>query len=145
MKEMMAWRKMKECYRPESRLVYNGDVEDVAAHGDANTTRAAHAGCALLSSVNIASSTLHASARRAWVLVLVLCTIVAISEAHPAAKRLHDDLLSDYNRLIRPVGNHSHKVTVHLGLKLSQLIDIVSITIFTSSYTLSKYFQVFIF
>lgn len=40
------------------------------------------------------------------------------------AKRLHDDLLSDYNRLIRPVGNHSHKVTIVVGLKLSQLIDI---------------------
>ncbi|CAL1286413.1 unnamed protein product [Larinioides sclopetarius] len=109
MKEMMAWRKMKQSYRPESRLVYNGD---------ASTTRAAHAECALPRS----SSTPHA--RWSWVSALVWCVLVAISEAHPAAKRLHDDLLSDYNRLIRPVGNHSHKVTVHLGLKLSQLIDI---------------------
>ncbi|CAG0894178.1 unnamed protein product [Darwinula stevensoni] len=41
-----------------------------------------------------------------------------------AAKRLYDDLLSDYNRLIRPVSNISDKLTVHLGLKLSQLIDV---------------------
>lgn len=40
------------------------------------------------------------------------------------AKRLFDDLLSDYNRLIRPVGNNSHKVIITVGLKLSQLIDI---------------------
>ncbi|XP_022645426.1 uncharacterized protein LOC111243713 isoform X2 [Varroa destructor] len=40
------------------------------------------------------------------------------------AKRLFDDLLSDYNRLIRPVGNNSHKVVITVGLKLSQLIDI---------------------
>ncbi|OQR77534.1 acetylcholine receptor subunit alpha 1-like [Tropilaelaps mercedesae] len=43
------------------------------------------------------------------------------------AKRLFDDLLSDYNRLIRPVGNNSHKVIITVGLKLSQLIDIVRI------------------
>ncbi|CAG2111646.1 unnamed protein product, partial [Medioppia subpectinata] len=43
---------------------------------------------------------------------------------HPAAKRLYDDLLSDYNRLIRPSKNHSYKLTVNIGLKLSQLVDI---------------------
>ncbi|XP_023240040.1 acetylcholine receptor subunit alpha-like isoform X2 [Centruroides vittatus] len=45
-------------------------------------------------------------------------------ESHIDAKRLHDDLLSDYNRLIRPVDNHSSKVTIVVGLKLTQLIDI---------------------
>jgi hypothetical protein len=44
---------------------------------------------------------------------------------NPEAKRLYDDLLSNYNRLIRPVGNNSDKLTVKLGLKLSQLIDVV--------------------
>lgn len=52
--------------------------------------------------------------------------LAAAAAASRDAKRLHDDLLSDYNRLIRPVGNHSHKVTIVVGLKLSQLIDIVS-------------------
>ena len=46
--------------------------------------------------------------------------------ANPEAKRLYEDLLSTYNRLIRPVGNNSDKLTVKLGLKLSQLIDVVS-------------------
>lgn len=47
--------------------------------------------------------------------------------ANPEAKRLYDDLLSNYNRLIRPVGNNSDRLTVKMGLKLSQLIDVVSI------------------
>lgn len=46
--------------------------------------------------------------------------------ANPDAKRLYDDLLSNYNRLIRPVRNNSEKLIVKLGLKLSQLIDVVS-------------------
>ena len=46
---------------------------------------------------------------------------------NPHAKRLYDDLLSNYNRLIRPVNNDSDTLTVKLGLKLSQLIDVVSL------------------
>lgn len=45
-------------------------------------------------------------------------------EANPDAKRLYDDLLSNYNRLIRPVVNNSETLTVWLGLKLSQLIEV---------------------
>ncbi|KAK7870122.1 hypothetical protein R5R35_011097 [Gryllus longicercus] len=45
-------------------------------------------------------------------------------EANPDAKRLYDDLLSNYNRLIRPVTNNSETLTVYLGLKLSQLIEV---------------------
>ncbi len=45
--------------------------------------------------------------------------------ANPDAKRLYDDLLSNYNRLIRPVSDHNEKVTVKLGLRLSQLVDLV--------------------
>lgn len=43
------------------------------------------------------------------------------------AKRLYDDLLSNYNRLIRPVGNNSDRLTVKMGLKLSQIIEVVSV------------------
>ena len=43
---------------------------------------------------------------------------------NPHAKRLYDDLLHDYNRLIRPVPNFTETLTVRLGLKLSQLIDV---------------------
>lgn len=45
-------------------------------------------------------------------------------EANPDAKRLYDDLLSNYNRLIRPVVNNTETITVWLGLKLSQLIEV---------------------
>ncbi|GBN00866.1 hypothetical protein AVEN_149485-1 [Araneus ventricosus] len=45
---------------------------------------------------------------------------------NPDAKRLYDDLMSSYNRLIRPVSNNSDTLTVKMGLKLSQLIDVVS-------------------
>jgi hypothetical protein len=56
----------------------------------------------------------------------------ATYEANPDAKRLYDDLLSNYNRLIRPVSNNSDTLTVWLGLKLSQLIEVVSaVTTFT--------------
>ncbi|XP_011865803.1 PREDICTED: acetylcholine receptor subunit beta-like 2 isoform X2 [Vollenhovia emeryi] len=44
-------------------------------------------------------------------------------EANPDTKRLYDDLLSNYNRLIRPVINNTETLTVWLGLKLSQLIE----------------------
>jgi len=50
----------------------------------------------------------------------------ATYEANPDTKRLYDDLLSNYNRLIRPVQNNSEILTVFLGLKLSQLIEVVS-------------------
>lgn len=49
------------------------------------------------------------------------------ASANPDAKRLYEDLLSNYNRLIRPVGNNSDRLTVKMGLRLSQLIDVVSI------------------
>ncbi|XP_033207948.1 acetylcholine receptor subunit alpha-like 2 isoform X1 [Belonocnema kinseyi] len=43
---------------------------------------------------------------------------------NPDAKRLYDDLLSNYNRLIRPVLNNTDTIVVKLGLRLSQLIDL---------------------
>lgn len=45
---------------------------------------------------------------------------------NPDAKRLYDDLLSNYNKLVRPVVNVSDALTVKIKLKLSQLIDVVS-------------------
>lgn len=56
--------------------------------------------------------------------VLLLLSVSSVS-ADQDAKRLYEDLLTDYNRLIRPVGNNSDRLTVKLGLKLSQLIDVV--------------------
>jgi nicotinic acetylcholine receptor len=45
---------------------------------------------------------------------------------NPDAKRLYDDLLSSYNKLVRPVVNTSDVLRVSIKLKLSQLIDVVS-------------------
>lgn len=73
------------------------------------------------------------------VLQVILClaaaaTLLPGAAANPDAKRLYDDLLSNYNRLIRPVGNNSDRLTVKMGLRLSQLIDIVSILLFKFSH-----------
>ena len=59
--------------------------------------------------------------------LILFLTIGRPVSADQDAKRLYEDLLTDYNRLIRPVGNNSDRLTVKLGLKLSQLIDVVHI------------------
>ena len=48
-----------------------------------------------------------------------------VAESNPDAKRLYDDLLSNYNKLVRPVANVSDALEVKIKLKLSQLIDVV--------------------
>lgn len=60
------------------------------------------------------------------VLLALLLSVIGGTVANLEAKRLYDDLLSNYNRLIRPVGNNSDRLTVKMGLRLSQLIDVVS-------------------
>ena len=59
-------------------------------------------------------------------LAAALLCVGFVSGGNPDAKRLYDDLLSNYNKLVRPVVNVSEAVTVRLKLKLSQLIDVVS-------------------
>ena len=46
---------------------------------------------------------------------------------NPDAKRLYDDLMSNYNSLVLPVANTTELLTIKMDLKLSQLIDVVSI------------------
>ncbi len=41
------------------------------------------------------------------------------------AKRLYEDLINGYNKLVRPVGNNSERLIVYMGLKLTQLLDVV--------------------
>ena len=55
----------------------------------------------------------------------VLCHLHPVDGGNPDAKRLYDDLLSNYNKLVRPVSNVTEVVTVQLKLKLSQLIAVV--------------------
>lgn len=66
------------------------------------------------------------AAPSALVLVLALALVLTArsSGANPDAKRLYDDLLSNYNKLVRPVLNVSDALTVRIKLKLSQLIDV---------------------
>ncbi|XP_056631012.1 acetylcholine receptor subunit alpha-like [Diorhabda carinulata] len=59
---------------------------------------------------------------RAW-LLSALVVHVAVA-GNPDAKRLYDDLLSNYNKLVRPVVNTSDVLRVCIKLKLSQLIDV---------------------
>ncbi|KAJ8947687.1 hypothetical protein NQ314_008564 [Rhamnusium bicolor] len=56
--------------------------------------------------------------------LVILEFYVELSVCNPDAKRLYDDLLSNYNRLIRPVSNNTDTVLVKLGLRLSQLIEL---------------------
>lgn len=53
-----------------------------------------------------------------------------VAMANPEAKRLYEELIKvrSYNKLIRPVKNNSEKLTVYLGLRLTQLLDVVCIT-----------------
>lgn len=62
----------------------------------------------------------------------LLLSVIGGTVANPEAKRLYDDLLSNYNRLIRPVGNNSDRLTVKMGLRLSQLIEVVSLHIYSA-------------
>lgn len=54
---------------------------------------------------------------------------VLLVEANSDANRLYEDLMMSYNRFVRPVQNDSDTLVVKLGLKLSQLIDVVSIVL----------------
>ncbi len=74
-----------------------------------------------------------ATSTAAATLVLVLSLLppvrlqsrTALNAGNPDAKRLYDDLLSNYNKLVRPVVNTTDPLTVRIKLKLSQLIDVV--------------------
>ncbi len=82
----------------------------------------------------------HLSGRTCWnllapiFLMSVTCGFCLLSRpvsaGNPDAKRLYDDLLSNYNKIVRPVVNNSDVLTVRIKLKLSQLIDLVSVFFF---------------
>ncbi|CAF4648713.1 unnamed protein product, partial [Rotaria sp. Silwood1] len=52
--------------------------------------------------------------------------LVLLTLANPDAKRLYEELIQvrAYNKLIRPVKHNSEKLTVYLGLRLTQLLDV---------------------
>ena len=59
---------------------------------------------------------------------------IVLNAGNPDAKRLYDDLLSNYNKLVRPVVNTTDILPVRIKLKLSQLIDVVSPPTFSSTF-----------
>ncbi|CAJ0962654.1 unnamed protein product, partial [Mesorhabditis belari] len=56
--------------------------------------------------------------------VLLFLQFWAVISANQHANRLFEDLLADYNKLVRPVENNTASVTVRFKLKLSQLLDV---------------------
>ena len=77
-----------------------------------------------------------ASAQAVLVAVAVAAALLRVPggglvAANPHAKDLYDDLLwkTGYNRIIRPATNRTARLQVRIGLKLSQLIDVVSVCV----------------
>lgn len=66
-----------------------------------------------------------------WCWLLWALAVHPVVAGNPDAKRLYDDLLSNYNKLVRPVVNTSDVLRVCIKLKLSQLIDVVSFYLFS--------------
>ena len=60
------------------------------------------------------------------ILFLTFLNFIVVYSGNPNTKHLYDDLLSNNNKLVRPVSNGTEAVTVHLNLKLSQLIAVVN-------------------
>jgi len=59
-----------------------------------------------------------------WLSWLVFQHLFLACFANQDAKRLYSNLLANYDRLIRPVANSSDRLTVHMRLKLSQVIGV---------------------
>lgn len=59
-------------------------------------------------------------------LVVIIFLLYCFTSANPDANRLFEDLLSDYNKLVRPVNSNNETLKVSFKLKLSQLLDVVS-------------------
>ncbi|KAK2160318.1 hypothetical protein LSH36_136g05033 [Paralvinella palmiformis] len=60
--------------------------------------------------------------------LLLVASLLCPASANHNAKRLYEMLFrkKGYNRIVRPVMNESDRISVKIGLKLSQLIDVVS-------------------
>ena len=60
-------------------------------------------------------------------LVILCCLALPHAESGYHERRLLGDLMSDYNKLERPVYNESEAVVLTFGLTLQQIIDVVSL------------------
>lgn len=94
-------------------------------HPTALTTSSSSATTSSFSSSSSSTSVLLTVTVKKWFILLCVGILFRLGSAgDPEAKRLYDDLLSNYNRLIRPVSNDTETVTVKLGLKLAQIVDV---------------------
>ena len=50
----------------------------------------------------------------------------------PISKTLHHNVMSTYEKLIKPSGGLSQQLTVKMGMRLSQVINVVSVLIMTN-------------
>ncbi|KAG7278195.1 hypothetical protein CRUP_002157 [Coryphaenoides rupestris] len=57
-------------------------------------------------------------------LLLLLLALIHVSVQGPHQRHLLKNLLKDYNRMERPVGNDSHSLTVIFSLSLIQIMDV---------------------
>lgn len=56
----------------------------------------------------------------------------------PSAKRLHKDVMTGYSQFVRPAGGPNHQLTVKMGMRLSQVLDVVSRFIFIADFSLPE-------
>ncbi|MPC21292.1 Acetylcholine receptor subunit alpha-like [Portunus trituberculatus] len=107
---------------PEARPVWSWRAED-ATDASRRTKKSPSAGSGVLR----ARPPISTSHKLLLASFLVLVGLLAPAECgNPDAKRLYDDLLSNYNKLVRPVVNVTDVLTVRIKLKLSQLIDVAN-------------------
>lgn len=57
-------------------------------------------------------------------LIFYLLCLVTITVAERETNRLYEDLLSNYNRLVRPSRNASEAVYIEFKFKLLQILDV---------------------
>ncbi|XP_068600523.1 neuronal acetylcholine receptor subunit alpha-7-like [Brachionichthys hirsutus] len=72
----------------------------------------------------------------------VTASTLEVSLQGPHQLRLYQDLMADYNELVRPVANDSQPLTVSVGLNLMQILDVDETTqILTTNIWLQMYWD----
>uniref|UniRef100_A0A4W5JPH7 Neuronal acetylcholine receptor subunit alpha-7 n=1 Tax=Hucho hucho TaxID=62062 RepID=A0A4W5JPH7_9TELE len=66
---------------------------------------------------------------------------LSVSVQGPHQRTLLKNLLKDYNRMERPVGNDSHSLTVFFSINLMQIMDVVGINVHITFVILSSWFD----
>ena len=62
-------------------------------------------------------------------IILLINSLILLSKADNDAKRLLDHLLNNYDKVARPVLEANERIDLYLGIKLSQIADIVIINV----------------